>query len=162
MRFYLDCQLSVWDKGPCSQTCGEGVQVWTRKILTEARYHGACGETRKVLQCSTQPCDEDCRWSQWQEETPCSSSCGGGVLTVSRTVLSNVSGHGQPCSGDNRRQRACNEVLCPGVLTTIVILTVLLILALVVIGLLCYKRKYSILSNQTVSFSMPNIVKVQK
>ena len=93
-----------------------------------------------------------CRqWSEWKG-TPCSKSCGGGSQIQSRTVLRNLSGHGQPCTGLSRRLATCEEGLCPGV-TAAIVLPTLLFLTGVLAGFIYYKRKYSRLDNAKVFFT---------
>ena len=147
--------------GSCSRTCGGGVAVKTREILREARDHGVCGETRKEVECNTQPCQVDCEWSDWEEVTLCTKECGGGVQTLSRNILRNVSGDGKPCTGKARTQIDCNEFLCPGVVAAIVLPTLIAVLAILILGFKHYKTKYNILNNAEVSFRMPNIIKFQ-
>ena len=133
----------------------------TRDILREARGHGGCvGETEVFSACESQSCDVDCLWGNWEAEAACSKPCGGGAQTLARTRARNASGNGLPCLGENTRLGHCNETLCPGLIMIIVGLVLLPILGLV--GFLCYRHRYSRLDLPTISFKMPNIVRLGK
>ena len=155
-----DCRFSDWEMGACSTSCGGGVALWTREILREARDHGVCGETRKEVECNTQPCKVDCEWSHWEEVTLCTKECGGGVQTLSRNILRNVSGDGKPCTGKATTRIHCNEFICPGVVAAIVLPTLIAVLAILILGFKYNKTKYNILKNAEVSFNMRNIIKL--
>lgn len=53
----VDCQWSEWDYGPCSVTCGEGVQVNVREMFPEMFGGNACqGEASETVSCHRTEC----------------------------------------------------------------------------------------------------------
>ena len=57
----------------------------------------------------------DGRWSSWYNQTECSVSCGGGVLTQQRTCTQpSPSCNGSYCIGENVTTAICNSHCCPG------------------------------------------------
>ena len=115
------------------------MRVKRREVLQERRGHGrACtGQLEVRVECNSQPCDEDCQWSDWQEETVCSQDCGGGHQNLSRIRVRNNTGQGLSCSGEKRMLVECNQFLCPEEVTVLAVLLTTLILVLSV-GLVCY------------------------
>ena len=47
-------------------------------------------------------------WSQWQRQSDCSRSCGGGILRLIRTCS------GSSCPGPNTFDVPCNTRICVG------------------------------------------------
>uniref|UniRef100_A0A7E4UZ46 Peptidase M12B domain-containing protein n=1 Tax=Panagrellus redivivus TaxID=6233 RepID=A0A7E4UZ46_PANRE len=85
---------------PCSVTCGIGFQL--RERLCDGVL---CAENSKQARtCNIQDCPRSFRsappklWSQWSSWSPCSSTCGEGFQSRSRTCL----------SGDNCPRRLPN------------------------------------------------------
>ena len=58
MLYLVDCVWDEWVTGTCSQTCGDGVLVDTRRKLQEEMFGGlACeGEPTRQTNCSIAPC----------------------------------------------------------------------------------------------------------
>ena len=53
-------------------------------------------------------------WSDWQNVTNCSTTCGEGVITQQRTCTQpSPSCGGRECSGENTTNVSCNNC-CPG------------------------------------------------
>ena len=102
----------------------------------------------------------DCEFGDsWEAETACSKACGGGVQILTRTRARNASGNGLACQGENTRLGHCNQNLCPWV---IMIIVVLLLLISALLAFFCFRHKYSPLNGPTVSFKMPNIIRLGK
>ena len=56
----------------------------------------------------------DCEWDDWIEGT-CSVTCGGGIQTNTRTVLTEgQNGGGVNCTGASTVTVGCNTFECPG------------------------------------------------
>ena len=54
-------------------------------------------------------------WSPWYNQTECSESCGGGILTQSRTCTQpSPSCGGSDCEGENVAIIDCNTQCCLG------------------------------------------------
>ena len=54
-------------------------------------------------------------WSDWQNVTNCSTTCGEGVMTQQRTCTQpSPSCGGRECSGINITNVSCNNKCCPG------------------------------------------------
>ncbi|CAE8633132.1 unnamed protein product, partial [Polarella glacialis] len=55
-----DCQLSAWlDNGPCSRSCGVGLQKQYRKVIRDAAVGGVSCEAfslSKEVVCNPTPC----------------------------------------------------------------------------------------------------------
>ena len=144
----------------CSKTCGGGYTVHTREVVKEAQEYGVCVEDRhKVFHCNEARCpDNDCQWSDWSS-TDCSKTCGGGVRTLTRTVLSNATGSGLSCSGPDYQQVHCNEDLCPRYITLIVLLAIALVgaILLLTIALLRYRKSLMMKSRRMLSLNLSQL-----
>lgn len=110
-----DCLVSEWISHSCNASCGEGVQLKTRRVLRTPKYggkqcpkhlvrmdrcyqrcddmysvSGSVGERRHVpakLQ-PLEPARDECRYSEWSAWTPCTASCGdNSVRQRTRTLL---------------------------------------------------------------------------
>lgn len=84
------CETNPWsDWGPCSTTCGTGVRTRGRSYLDPADAL-SCNHTLTEEQpCFNNiPCDSTCDVSPWTVWSPCSRSCGAGLIRRQRTVLS--------------------------------------------------------------------------
>ena len=54
----------------------------------------------------------DCKWNDWVPG-PCSTTCGDGVLTKTRTKV-DAQFDGLPCIGESTMGEECPFVNCPG------------------------------------------------
>ncbi|VDD96513.1 unnamed protein product, partial [Enterobius vermicularis] len=101
----------IWDTWsdwlPCSETCGEGVQMRVRKCLT-----GNCPKTDDVTQqrrCVLRPCPQWSGWSDWSECSSCSTDekrkrtreCKAGLVRVNETE--------KECPGDSEEAESCEN-----------------------------------------------------
>jgi hypothetical protein len=108
----VDCVLSDWDAGNCSQPCGGGEQINIRTVLTPASGGGqACGPLTDSVVCNTQECPVNCDLSSWTHGQ-CSKTCGGGMQTNTRRILRQPANDGTMC-GSLSEESACNTQTCP-------------------------------------------------
>jgi hypothetical protein len=98
----------------CSKACGGGTRMRTRTVVTPASGGGAaCPPLTESEPCNTQSCDPvDCAVSDWGDWGACSKSCGGGVHTRKRTVVTQPANGGKACP-DLSETEACNIQPCP-------------------------------------------------
>ena len=101
----------------------------------------------------------DCVLGDWEAETNCSKSCGGGTLTLTRRIIKNNRGHGLACSGDNTRRHTCNDFICPGIVVAILLFPLLLFLSAAISVIFGFKWKYDI-NIPSVFFAQPDHVTV--
>lgn len=109
-----DCQVSGWgNSGPCSSTCGSGIQPQTRVVLVQASSGGAsCPVLSRNITCSQlSGCPIDCEVSQWVN-SDCSSSCNGGSMIRSRQIIRTPSYGGLGCLA-LEQEAFCNPQPCP-------------------------------------------------
>ncbi|XP_034478819.1 spondin-1 isoform X1 [Drosophila innubila] len=110
----VDCLVSEWISHSCNATCGDGVQLRTRRVLRTPKYGGKpCPKHLVRLDRCYQRCDDmysvsgsygerrhvpaklqppetrdECRYSEWSAWTPCTASCGdNSVRQRTRTLL---------------------------------------------------------------------------
>ena len=102
--------------GPCSQSCGHGIQEYKRTKLHESENGGldCVGSFQKTESCYIQDCPVDCQWSAWSKEGECSRSCGGGKQIFIRTERIKAGNGGIPCYGSESKIETCNNHVCPG------------------------------------------------
>ena len=110
----VDCALSSWSSwSPCSTKCGGGSQSESRTIITQSQNGGQpCGSLTQTQPCNTSPCPVDCALSSWSSWSPCSTKCGGGSQSESRTIITQSQNGGQPC-GSLTQTQPCNTSPCP-------------------------------------------------
>ena len=109
-----DCVLSSWSGwSPCSKSCshekwtlmsvvllGGGVHTRTRSIVNSAKHGGkACAAAEDTKPCDTVPCPVNCELSSFTPWGACDHTCGGGVSTRSRSVITHPAHDGWPCPG---------------------------------------------------------------
>ena len=56
----------------------------------------------------------DCEWTDWDEWTSCSKSCGGGKRSTTRAIKIPASNGGKECSGFSELEVVCNTNMCKG------------------------------------------------
>ena len=72
-----------------------------------------CYDTVQAGECLS-ICLVDGGWSEWQNVTECSATCGEGVITQQRTCTQpSPSCGGRDCVGENTTNVSCTEC-CPG------------------------------------------------
>lgn len=110
----VDCEWHQWESGPCSATCGGGIQPMFRNIIQEALFGGAeCeGEAFAEEECNPEPCPVDCTWGDW-ELGECSVTCAGGTRVDTRAKATEEM-HGGKCDPEgDLRVEVCNTEKCP-------------------------------------------------
>lgn len=103
---------SSW--GQCSSSCGIGFEVRQRSCNNPSPRHGGrvcVGQGREERLCNERrPCPLPVSWTSWGAWAKCSSECGGGVHSRSRTCE-----NGSSCPGCATEYKACNLESCPEV-----------------------------------------------
>ncbi|CAJ1370240.1 unnamed protein product [Effrenium voratum] len=110
----VDCKFEDWAEwGGCSKSCGSGNRTAGRVLITPAQWGGTpCdGGIEKMELCNEQPCPLDCTWSDWSHLSLCSQTCGGGVMTRTRSPNSEMYG-GKACIGHELESVPCNTQGC--------------------------------------------------
>uniref|UniRef100_A0A4W3JWV4 Hemicentin 1 n=1 Tax=Callorhinchus milii TaxID=7868 RepID=A0A4W3JWV4_CALMI len=103
--------------GPCSVTCGQGVQKRRRLCTNPLPANGGrpCqGASEEGRGCQAKPCPVDGNWSEWGQWEECSRTCGQGNRMRTR-VCSNppMQYGGKPCEGKTVETIMCNNRPCP-------------------------------------------------
>lgn len=88
------CQWSGWTYSPCSASCGTGTRQGTRQCpyanVYDKHYYRWYHYTETVTtSCTVNPA---AAWTAWTQFGTCSSSCGAGVQTRSRSCLGGCAG----------------------------------------------------------------------
>uniref|UniRef100_A0A3P9JS75 Complement factor properdin n=1 Tax=Oryzias latipes TaxID=8090 RepID=A0A3P9JS75_ORYLA len=109
--------------GPCSVTCGEGLQLSMRKCDNPSPKYG--GEYCKGTSSRTSVCQSPCPvhgiWSGWSNWGECSSSCHLESKPATKTRQRSCSNPspssnppGQNCPDQNSQTERCNDLpVCP-------------------------------------------------
>jgi hemicentin len=113
----VDCNWAHWGNwGPCSNTCGSGLQVRQRGILPYTDIDGGqeCNDAeRKSAQaCNRFACPVDCSFGSWSLWGGCSQTCGAGLKRRTRDTTPMAHG-GRPCIGALFVDEKCNNFVCP-------------------------------------------------
>jgi len=101
----VDCVLSEYSSSwsTCQSSCGSGIQIKTRSVVTPAMFGGAaCGSLTLTQPCPSPrpPCPSDpvdCVVSAFGDWSMCTATCNGGSQQRSRTVIRPVSNGGKAC-----------------------------------------------------------------
>lgn len=105
----------AWDA--CSVTCGQGTQSRSVKCTSfsgeKADDHHCANFTRprSIETCRLPDCPVDCVLSEWKKITECSTSCGAGVYTYTREVITQAMSGGRPC-GEMSKTVPCDNPAC--------------------------------------------------
>ncbi|MFN4253882.1 MAG: T9SS type A sorting domain-containing protein [Saprospiraceae bacterium] len=110
----VDCVVSAWSNwSNCTVSCGGGIQTRTREIVTPPANGGQpCPPLSETQACNEYPCPVDCVVGPWSNWSNCTVSCGGGVQTRTRNVVTYPANGGLPCP-TLLEARACNTQPCP-------------------------------------------------
>uniref|UniRef100_A0A672F1L8 Complement factor properdin n=1 Tax=Salarias fasciatus TaxID=181472 RepID=A0A672F1L8_SALFA len=120
----VDGHWGAWSPpGPCSVTCGAGLQLSNRKCDSPTPKHGGryCeGQSSQTSVCES-PCPVDGFWSGWTVWTECSSPCvpdAGASVRIRRRSCTNPAPSANPpgggCHGDDSQREDCVQLPpCP-------------------------------------------------
>eukprot|EP00930_Biecheleria_cincta_P066152 TRINITY_DN5216_c0_g2_i1.p1 TRINITY_DN5216_c0_g2~~TRINITY_DN5216_c0_g2_i1.p1 ORF type:complete len:1322 (+),score=217.62 TRINITY_DN5216_c0_g2_i1:131-4096(+) len=113
----LHCQWSDWSNWTsCSNTCGEGSQARSRQVAVEADYGGlpCSGNTQQSRRCEDVSCPIHCAWTDWGVWSSCSSSCGTGQHSRTRSIGTEAAHGGVQCPGSAAETKDCENLpKCP-------------------------------------------------
>eukprot|EP00929_Paragymnodinium_shiwhaense_P008682 TRINITY_DN112645_c0_g1_i1.p1 TRINITY_DN112645_c0_g1~~TRINITY_DN112645_c0_g1_i1.p1 ORF type:complete len:915 (+),score=246.28 TRINITY_DN112645_c0_g1_i1:37-2745(+) len=104
--FIQDCEVSAWTPDACSATCGGGVQVQRRTVITPPSMGAGCPALTQQVSCNMQPCPIDCRVGEWSGWSACTAKCGGGIKSRSRNPKIQARHGGTPC------EQTSESVIC--------------------------------------------------
>ena len=109
-----DCVVSSFGEwGNCSRTCGTGYAKQSRNVTLQPRFGGRpCPPLENTKACERSPCPIDCQLSDFALWSACSTSCGNGTKSRSRSVLVAAVFDGLPC-GALKQNLTCNNHSCP-------------------------------------------------
>jgi hypothetical protein len=111
----VDCELTSWTTWTtCTKTCNGGKQTRTRDVITPANDSGAaCGPQNDSQDCKTQPCPINCvKADTWKPWTACSVTCGGGIRTRTKDIVTPASHGGHGCDSVGETE-TCGTNGCP-------------------------------------------------
>jgi len=92
--------------------CGDGTRYQTRTIITHAAFGGAACIANRTIQHDCGRCPMNCTVSAWTDYSACTTSCGGGKYTKTRSIVSAAAHNGTVCPS-NIQVDDCNTVDCP-------------------------------------------------
>uniref|UniRef100_A0A3P8W5P6 Adhesion G protein-coupled receptor B1 n=1 Tax=Cynoglossus semilaevis TaxID=244447 RepID=A0A3P8W5P6_CYNSE len=105
-------EWSAWTV--CSATCGEGWQSRTRFCVSSSYSTQCSGPLREQRPCNNSAvCPVHGAWDEWSPWSLCSSTCGRGYRSRTRTCTPPQFG-GDPCDGPEKQTKFCNIAVCPG------------------------------------------------
>ncbi|KEP61736.1 UNVERIFIED_CONTAM: hypothetical protein HHA_279420 [Hammondia hammondi] len=95
------CTWGSWrQETPCSATCGEGVEVWSRTLFG-GESEEACGGALLKKKCFRAECSVNCQLGPWETIVDCTRSCDAdnrrGYQVSIRKVLMDKEGWGVDC-----------------------------------------------------------------
>ncbi|XP_076806619.1 uncharacterized protein LOC143450093 [Clavelina lepadiformis] len=122
-RQYKDCeggtcaQWGTWaEQGPCSATCGNGTILRLRECHRTAADF-CPGKPEDFVPCFEAPCKVAGDWCEWEEWSPCTTTCGGERGTRKRIRLCTCPTPDEdalPCNGPGEEIAECrSETPCP-------------------------------------------------
>merc|ERR1719409_1421441 len=112
----IDCLLSTWDDwSACSAACGDGTKTRSRTHTVEAQHGGKeCeGALDASEECKEKECPVQCTLSDWTPWGACSTTCGKGSRSRSRTVTTEAKHGGKECEDALVASEDCKERECP-------------------------------------------------
>uniref|UniRef100_A0A6C0CT81 Spondin-like TSP1 domain-containing protein n=1 Tax=viral metagenome TaxID=1070528 RepID=A0A6C0CT81_9ZZZZ len=114
----VDCVTGQWtDSSVCSATCGGGTKTQILPITIPASYGGRACPTilTRTSNCNPEPCPVNCVVGTWDDTSPCTVACGGGLKTQRLSIITPSVGTGTPCPHEANLSQtvACNTQHCP-------------------------------------------------
>jgi len=106
-----DCEVTEWEEGECSRSCGGGTQVSTREVIQPAWKGMQCPPLKMVQPCQEAACPMSCVVSIWSGWSQCSAECDGGMQERTRGVITEARGGGDSCP-ELVNTRLCNSRAC--------------------------------------------------
>nr|XP_057908756.1 adhesion G protein-coupled receptor B1 isoform X3 [Doryrhamphus excisus] len=103
-------EWSAWSV--CSATCGEGWQSRTRFCVSSSYSTQCSGPLQEQRSCNPAVCPVAGAWDEWSPWSLCSSTCGRGYRSRTRTCTPPQFG-GDPCEGPEKQTKFCNIAVCP-------------------------------------------------
>ncbi|XP_051922365.1 adhesion G protein-coupled receptor B1 isoform X4 [Hippocampus zosterae] len=103
-------EWSAWSV--CSATCGEGWQSRTRFCVSSSYSTQCSGPLQEQKTCNPAVCPVAGAWDEWSPWSLCSSTCGRGYRSRTRTCTPPQFG-GDPCDGPEKQTKFCNIAVCP-------------------------------------------------
>lgn len=105
---------SDWQWGPCSVTCGHGLQEGKRSRTCPGEAVCVGNETELLTRhCTSAHCKVDGQWTEWKADGPCSVTCGIGIQLLYRGCSNPAPENGgQQCEGGRIKQIECNQQAC--------------------------------------------------
>lgn len=101
----------------CTAPCGGGVSVRSRSCEGHGFCPGMVGDSREQIieqRCNTNMCEA---WAEWSQYGPCSTTCGQGEHTRSRSCFSyrenRMIDSAPGCMGANFDTKPCQNQRCP-------------------------------------------------
>lgn len=111
----VDCALSDWSEwSRCQNATGQVFRQRTVLRPPESGGEPCTGSLEETLPCGSGPAPVPCVFSNWQEWTSCSSTCGVGRHTRMRRILSEARHSGEACEGLTLETKACSDQECGG------------------------------------------------
>jgi hemicentin len=105
--------------GACVGDCanGSGIKTQTRSCTNPAPQNGGrpcTGSTTNTQVCALDNCPINGGWSNWSDWGSCSTNCGDGTQSQTRTCTNPAPKNGgAACSGVSSNVRPCNNGSCP-------------------------------------------------
>eukprot|EP00747_Dinoflagellata_sp_TGD_P036150 gnl/TRDRNA2_/TRDRNA2_138301_c1_seq1.p1 gnl/TRDRNA2_/TRDRNA2_138301_c1~~gnl/TRDRNA2_/TRDRNA2_138301_c1_seq1.p1 ORF type:complete len:680 (+),score=171.14 gnl/TRDRNA2_/TRDRNA2_138301_c1_seq1:2-2041(+) len=111
-----DCDVGEWIPGECSVPCDNsmkgGKERLTREVLTKnTKYGHACPALSWPKVCNAFKCPVDCKVSSWSGWSKCTKECGGGLQSMTRSLLVKPANGGEACDTLQESQ-PCNSFSC--------------------------------------------------
>ena len=101
----------------CSAKCGGGQQTRTRSCNQPTPANGGIeceGEAEESKKCNLNPCPINGGWTVFTGWSDCSSKCGGGQQTQTRSCTNPTPANGgTECEGEAEESKKCNLNPCP-------------------------------------------------
>ncbi|CAE7632321.1 HMCN1 [Symbiodinium microadriaticum] len=113
----VDCLMGDWGLWEPSECLASSDQRQRERAVVRAAMNGGepcTGMIRETMGCSqVGDAVADCELSAYGEWSVCTTSCGSGLRTRSRSIQVQASGGGQPCQGPLALLEPCNLGPCP-------------------------------------------------
>nr|DBA21577.1 TPA: hypothetical protein GDO54_018188 [Pyxicephalus adspersus] len=119
LRVFVNGGFSDWQEwGPCTRTCGQGVQERIRLCNNPPPANGGrpcMGRDVDVRSCNLSPCSVDGGWTGWSSWSQCSATCGEGSRQRTRSCFSPPPQNGgRACVGKGTETELCQLTQCRG------------------------------------------------